>query len=295
MTVVEIIAAVRNEEESIPVFVHSVRSLTIPEGVDLRLTFVEDSSTDGTREVLRTIARQHPGVAYYLLERGFGQGPALIFGLSRSVADAAILMDVDGSHPPEVIPTMVSEFLDGADVVQCVRRTLARRRVYRKVGAALFQTLARWITRVDLAEQNIYYRLVSARVGRELVSQPRYWRLLRFPLPRQPGALELVYVDTQERAHGESKYGPWRLLGLAADAVLSLVPGPRLAVLAGSVAMVAAVCLWLGAWPLAIGLAMGIAWILHRYRALRSSDVLGRMRSQESANTSPRTAPPGSG
>ena len=117
-------------------------------------------------------------------------------------------MDADGSHPPEVIPQIIALHLEGAGVVQCVRRTLSERRAYRRLGTSLFQNLASWLAQVDLAEQSIYYRLISKEFAEQLTSDPRYWRFLRFPLPRGPGELARLEIDTTERMHDQSKYGP---------------------------------------------------------------------------------------
>lgn len=291
MTVVEIISAVRNEEKSLPFFVERVRALALPEGVQLRLTFVEDSSTDGTRAILRNLAAAHSDVRFYSLEQGFGQGPAIVFGLLRSTADAAILMDADGSHPPDKIPQMIDLHLQGAGIVQCVRRTLTDRRAYRRWATTSFQTLASWIAQVDLAEQSVYYRLVSPRYAQELVSDPRYWRFLRFPLPSTPGELAKLEIDTAERTHDESKYGPLRLLGLAIDAILSLVSPARMWAGVGIVVVGAVGFIRLGAWPIAIVLALAVLAAGRRYQQLRNPDLLERMVVRESRNVPEERAP----
>jgi len=285
MTRIEVIAAVQNEAQSLPGFVERLRALSLPEGVSLRLVFIEDSSTDETRSLLRELAASDPDIGYYALERGFGQGPAIVFGLSRSEADACILMDADGSHPPEIIPEMIARHLEGAGVVQCVRRELLDRRAYRRMATGVFQALASRLVGIDLAEQSIYYRLVSRRFAHQLVADPRYWRFLRFPLPRAAGELAKIPVDSAERTQGESKYGPMRLARLAIDAVLSLMSGTRFGVCLAIAVVLAAVLVSAGSWPLAVLLGGAVVWALRRYRELRSGDLLARMAVRESANT----------
>jgi len=284
---IEVIVPVRNEEQSIPVFLEHVAALRFPNGVDLRVVFVEDSSTDGTRPLLQRLARDNPAVGYYALARGFGQGAAVSFGLSRSTAEAVIMMDVDGSHPIDVLPQMVREFLGGARVVQCVRRTSADRKGYRQLGATLFHLVARVLTGVDTTEQNIFFRLASADVVRELMRHPRCWRYLRFPLPRHPeGALRKIEVDTQERALGESKYGFRRLVDLAVEGTLSQMPATRFVALMVVVALIAMVAALTGWWPLAIPIALAGVWVVYRYRCLYDPDLLRRMQVVECGNVS---------
>jgi len=277
---------VRDEEQTIPVFVEKIESLSLPAGVDLRVVFVEDSSTDGTRPLLRRLARENSRVSYYSVAPGMGQCPAIVFGLSRSAADAMIMMDVDGSHPVDVVPEMVRGFLDGAQVVQCVRRTLTNRKLYRRLGAIAYQTLLRLLTGADPREQLIYYRLVSAAVARQLVRQPRYWHYLRFPLPRRPdGALRKIEVDTEERTLGESKYGFWRLTNLAMDGIFSQISTRRCCALLATIGSMALLLQSSGRWLLA-ALAMGCAAALAgRYLCLRRPGALRRMRVVEAGDT----------
>jgi glycosyltransferase involved in cell wall biosynthesis len=286
MTVIEVIVAVRNEEQSIPVFLDTLAALALPQGVDLRVVFVEDSSTDGTRPLLQRLARENPKVSYYSLVKGFGQGLAVTFGLSRSTADAMVMMDVDGSHPVSVIPEMIRAFLGGAQVVQCVRRTLSNRKAYRRMGAAGFQIMARLLTGTDTTEQNIFYRLVSANVARQLVHEPRYWRWLRFPLPRRPeGALRKIEIDTEERRLGESKYGFLRLVTLGIDGMLSLIAPPRLIGISALAGLIGILLIRAGWWPPAAAIVLVIVALVSRYVRLQNADVLGQMRVLDCGGT----------
>jgi glycosyltransferase involved in cell wall biosynthesis len=123
VTIVDIVVAVRNEELTIPRFIDEVRSLRLPEGVRTRILFVEDGSTDQTLDLLRSQSRHDPSIQYYSLTNPFGQVGALSMGLAHASGDAVIMMDVDGSHPVDILPEMIAEFLAGADIVQGVRLT----------------------------------------------------------------------------------------------------------------------------------------------------------------------------
>lgn len=285
MTHVDVIVAVRNEEQNIPFFLDQIAALALPEGVDLRVMFVEDSSTDGTRGLLRRLTRENPKVGYYTLTRGFGQCPALAFGVSRSRADAVIMMDVDGSHPVRVIPQMIAGFLGGAKVVQCVRRSLANRRFYRRVGALLFFATARLLTGTDIYEQRIYYRLLSAEVARQMIQEPRYWHYVRFPLPRRPeGTLRKIDVDAEERVIGESKYDFWRLAKLGVDGMLSLIPPPRLALVMSLAVFSGVALIAVGLWPLAVVVGVPASLIVSRYVQLQRRDLVSGMQVMECGN-----------
>ena len=290
MKQIDLVVAVRDEEETIPLFVEEVRALGLPDDTRLRIVFVEDSSTDDTRDVLRRLARESRDVTYYSVQNAFGQGPAIVFGLSRCTGDAAITMDVDGTHPVAAIPELVKRFIQGDEIVQCVRRAPQDRERYRNVGAAAFHQLARLLTGVDTRQQNFYYRLMSARAVRDLLKEPRYWRYLRLPLHNMP-RVSFVLVDAIDRRAGQSKYHFFRLAALAVDGVLSLLSRRRL-VLASALVGAAVSLLWLPGLrvlPMACLLAYGS--VVARYVFLRRFNLLDRMTVIESADVATMNAP----
>ncbi len=285
MTLVDVIVAVRDEEQAIPHFLERIDALSLPQDVRVRVIFVEDSSEDGTIPLLRRLASERDGISYVSLEHGYGQGIAVSYGLSRSDADAMVMMDVDGSHPPETISQLVDAYLSGARAAQCVRRTLSDRKAYREWGASLFHLSSRLVFGVDMSEQNIFYRLVSQDVARMILAEPRYWRYLRFPLPREPeGATVFVPIDTAERVHGESKYDLWRLVNLAIDGVLSLMSRRRALILFVISALVGVGLTGIGHWVLALLVFGALAHFIARDRQLGRRDALERLEVLEEAN-----------
>jgi dolichol-phosphate mannosyltransferase len=82
------------------------------------IIFVDDGSTDGTRERIRSLVGSAP---VRLLERddpSFGLAGAVIDGARNATGDLLIVMDADLSHPPEKIGELLGPLLDGrADMV----------------------------------------------------------------------------------------------------------------------------------------------------------------------------------
>lgn len=279
---VDVVAAVRDEEATIPAFVAALDTLALPEGCDLGVIFVEDSSRDSTRALLDRLSADRPEIGYYALAAGFGQGPAIIFGASRSTADAVVMMDVDGGHPTEAIPEMIRACQSGAKVVQCVRRNLAGRALLRRLGTTGFRAVLRLLAGSDFRLHSIYYRLVTREVLDEWLAMPRYWRFLRFPLLSEDGALSTLEVDAAERSAGESKYGLRRLLGLGVDGVVSLLTPVRVAVWSGIVLLAAALLVGMGAWSLGLVLAVAALALVKRSRDLDRFPLLDLVRVEQS-------------
>jgi dolichol-phosphate mannosyltransferase len=76
---------------------------------DLRgeIIVVDDNSPDNTREVIAALA-QEIDVKLLVRTNERGLSSAVVHGMKRSSGDIIIVMDADLSHPPESIPSLVS-------------------------------------------------------------------------------------------------------------------------------------------------------------------------------------------
>jgi glycosyltransferase involved in cell wall biosynthesis len=79
--------------------------------------FVDDGSTDGTLARLRTLHDRDRRCKAVSLSRNFGKEIAIAAGLSYAAGDAAVLMDADLQHPPELITEFVQQWRAGFDIV----------------------------------------------------------------------------------------------------------------------------------------------------------------------------------
>jgi len=77
------------------------------------IVVVDDSSPDGTGDWV--LERERSGAPYRLLSRPqkSGLASAVIDGLRASRGDCLVVMDGDGSHPPELIPELVAPIRGG--------------------------------------------------------------------------------------------------------------------------------------------------------------------------------------
>src|SRR5438270_10289709 len=112
---IAIIVPTLQEVDNVVPLVEQIEQTKVPFG---EIIFVDDGSTDGTREKIRALTTAH---RVRLIERDGaerGLAGAIIAGANASSADVLVVMDADLSHPPEKIPALLHPILTNeADLV----------------------------------------------------------------------------------------------------------------------------------------------------------------------------------
>lgn len=109
-----VLIPVFNEKDTVLELLRRVEAVAL--AVDKQLVLVDDASTDGTREMLRSLA---PGRATVVLhERNRGKGAAVRTALEHATGDFVVIQDADLEYDPADWPALLAPLLDGrADAV----------------------------------------------------------------------------------------------------------------------------------------------------------------------------------
>lgn len=198
---------------------------SIPES-DFQVVYVDDGSSDGSGEILRSLAAADPRVTLVLLSRNFGHQVAITAGLDYAHGDAVVFIDADLQDPPELIPELVARWREGYDVV-------AARRIRRKgetrlklLTASAFYRLLRKVTNIDIPPDVGDFRLISRRVADHLRSMRERDRFIR-GLVSWLGFRQTGVPYTRDRRYaGRTKFSFMKMLAFAADGIASFSSAP---------------------------------------------------------------------
>lgn len=190
-------------------------------GEPFEIVYVDDGSTDSSREILRKQSVADPRVRVVALSRNFGHEMATTAGLHLARGKAAVVIDADLQDPPELIHEFLARWRQGYHVVYGVRTRRDGEGPLKKLTAFLFYRLIRVVSDVPIPADTGDFRLMDRRVldvFRALKDDPRFFRgLIPWVGFRQVG----IPFVRKPRAGGVSKYKPGRLIRLAYDTVTS--------------------------------------------------------------------------
>lgn len=130
---ISIMVPTYNEEENVIPLTEAIvaefeRSLP---GYDYDITFIDNCSTDTTREKLEAICAGNPHVRAIFNARNFGQFNSPYHGICQTTGDCTIAMCADFQDPIEMIPQLVAEWEKGYKVVCAVKKTSKENKLMR--------------------------------------------------------------------------------------------------------------------------------------------------------------------
>ncbi|MFM7184203.1 MAG: glycosyltransferase family 2 protein [Planctomycetota bacterium] len=245
-----------NEQEVIEA-THARLAEVLPRsGMDFEVLYVDDGSRDQTLARLEAIAARDARVQVIELARNFGQQAAMSAGLAAAHGDAIVITDADLQDPPEVILEMVRRWQDGVDVAYGRRRSRDGETRFKLLTASLFHRMFARLVPYPMPVDTGDFKLIDRAVADAVVALPEKRRYLRSLVPWAGFRHEPVWYDRHARLAGQTKYSPWKLLKLAADALilssdapvrLTWVATAGLALVGGAAATVATGSWWMSA------------------------------------------------
>src|SRR6266511_5379108 len=262
MRTIDLICPVFREEEVIALFHDRLSAVLAPldQRYTIRILYVLDPSPDRTEMILSTISANDPRVEVLVMSRRFGHQAALIAGIDHSRADAAIMLDSDLQHPPELIPRFIELWEQGAEIVQAVRQDGPETGIAKRLTSRWFYKLFLKLGAVELPVGASDFRLLSKRVADVLRAQlPEQNPFLRGLVGWLGFNVANVPFNPTPRARGRSNYRASTLVNFALNGICSFSKVPlRFCIGAG---VVIAAISFLGAFALLLLYALGKTYV----------------------------------
>lgn len=119
MKTISVLVPTYNEQENVGPLSQAVVKLfeeKLPE-YNYELVFIDNCSTDSTRELLRVICKQNKNIKAIFNAKNFGQFNSPYYGLLQTTGDATVLLCADFQDPIDMIVQFVREWENGYKIV----------------------------------------------------------------------------------------------------------------------------------------------------------------------------------
>lgn len=206
-----------NEEDNVAPLLESIyREL---HAFDYELILVDDGSTDATVERIRALANTRTKLV--VLNRNYGQTPAMAAGIEHANGQYIVTLDGDLQNDPADIPMMLEKLKNEKwDVVAGFRQNRQDKALVRKFPSKIANYLIRQLTGVHIRDYGCTLKVFKSQIAKNLGLYGELHRFIPILAVLQGGKITDVPVKHHARIHGQSKYGLGRTLKVMSDLLL---------------------------------------------------------------------------
>ena len=215
-----VVVPIHDEAESLPLLYRELAEVLKDAEGGVEFVLVDDGSTDGSLDILRSLAREDPRVRVLALDGNHGQSAALAAGFEAVRGELTVMLDADLQNDPADIPRMLAR-MDEADVVNGVRVD-RRDGLVRRVSSRIGNGFRNWMTHETVTDVGCSLRVVRTRFLKRVRPFRGMHRFLPTLLRLEGARVIEIPVAHRPRRYGRSKYGIGNRLFVGLEDVLGV-------------------------------------------------------------------------
>lgn len=191
-----------NEEENVVPMSEAIVNLFTTElsNYDYELLFIDNHSTDKTKDLLREICAKNTHIKAIFNAKNFGQFNSPYYGILQTTGDCTISMVCDFQDPIELIPQYIKEWENGYKIVIGIKKSSKENPIMYKLRSIYYKVIKKFSN-----VEQIEHFTGSGLYDREFVE---VLRNLKDPTPFLRGIVaelgferkEISYEQPQRRA-----------------------------------------------------------------------------------------------
>lgn len=213
---VSIVVPIYNEVDNIELGCTEIREVMDACGRDYEVIFVDDGSTDGSKEKLREVT-QLPRVKAVFLRRNYGQTAAMHAGIQAAKNDYTVTLDGDLQNDPRDIPAMLDKLDEDYDLVFGWRKSRKDKLVSRKIPSMLANKLISKVTGFPIHDLGCTLKAIRSEIAKDIELYGEMHRFIPILASNLGARCTEMEVNHRARQFGESKYGIGRSIPVLLD------------------------------------------------------------------------------
>lgn len=170
---ITVIIPTYNEKNNISKIIKKIYDLKIK---NLQILVVDDSSPDGTSEIVKKLQKKHKNLFLKINKEKKGLGKAYMVGMEHAItslnSDILVEMDADLSHDPKILPKMLSyipeyDFILGSRYINggSIPKDWA---IYRKFISYFGNLIFRITLSMKIKDWTTGYRVIKSKVYKKI-------------------------------------------------------------------------------------------------------------------------------
>jgi glycosyltransferase involved in cell wall biosynthesis len=223
---ISIVAPCYNEESNVSeLYKRILSSIVGLSRYDFEFIFIDNFSSDGTREILRKLAAMDGRVKLIFNTRNFGHVRSPYWGIIQSRGHVTIYMAADLQDPPEYIPQFIEEWEKGWKLVMMVKPVSHTNWIMHGLRKVYYSILDR-ISDVDIVRDSTGFGLYDKAVLDLVREIDDPYPFLRGLMCELGFPVKTIRFEQPRRQRGVSKNNFYTLYDIAMLGIVShsLVP-----------------------------------------------------------------------
>ena len=178
-------------------------------GRSYEVIVVDDGSTDGTLETLKTLRQRYPQLRIIAFDRNAGQTAAFAAGFRAARAPLVVTLDADLQNDPADIPKLVEALQRTGVTAVAGYRANRRDTSWKRLQSRIANGVRNRLNGEVIRDTGCSLKAFRTDAVRELPLFSGMHRFLPTLIKMQGGSVSEVPVGHRPRQHGVTKYGMW--------------------------------------------------------------------------------------
>lgn len=215
---ISVILPIFNERENLLPLLLEIEGVLDATGKSYEIIAVDDGSDDGSVELLKKLAKEHPHLRAVFFRKNSGQAAAFDAGFRNASGDVVVTMDADLQNDPKDIPALIEKLETGGyDLVTGWRKDRKDGALLRKIPSRIANRMIRRMTGTKVHDLGCSLKVYRKHVTDEMRLYGEMHRFISVLAASQGAKIGEMVVNHRARRAGVSKYGIRRTIKVLLD------------------------------------------------------------------------------
>jgi polyisoprenyl-phosphate glycosyltransferase len=222
---ISVVSPTFNEVANIDLFLARVKGVLESLEVEFEIIIIDNDSSDGTVDKLRTHSLEDKRVKVILNESNFGHIRSPYHGLLQAKGDAVVFIASDLQDPPELIPDYLDKWRKGDKAIYAVKSSSQESKLVYALRTFYYNLLGR-LSPVKLIPHATGAGMFDKSVIEQLRRLTEPFPYFRGLLPELGYRIATVEFEQPKRKGGQTKNSIWTLFDMALLGMTTLSKAP---------------------------------------------------------------------